>query len=154
MHLRTLRRSGLAVGLALTATTALGGAATAAAPATAQPGRSTAQPVHYTARQVHGFLVGFYGHHGPSPYDRVHKVTPELRKKAAQTKDYDLLLCAQNTPRDISVGKVTTAQSAGVGWATITTHWKAGPDRKFTAYVGLDARKPMKLYDVQCPRRR
>ncbi|MFB9906023.1 hypothetical protein [Allokutzneria oryzae] len=113
-------------------------------------GTATAQGRQYTARQVHTFLVSFYGQHGPSQYDRTHKVTPQLRKKAAETPDYDLLLCAQNTPRNITIGKVTTAQSAGVGWATVTTKWRGGADQRFTAYVGLDAGTPMKLYDVSC----
>ena len=57
----------------------------------------------------------------------------------------------QNTPRDIEVGEVTTAQSAGVGWATITTTWDGSPrTASFTAYVDLDGSKPMKLLDVDC----
>ncbi|MCP3803532.1 hypothetical protein NLX83_30100 [Allokutzneria sp. A3M-2-11 16] len=110
---------------------------------------ATAQPQQYTADQVRSFLVGFYGKHGPSQHDREHRVTPELKKKAAETPDYDLLLCAQNEPRRIGIGRVTTAQSAGVGWATVTTRW-SGPSQRFTAYVGLDASQPMKLYDIEC----
>ncbi|SDM17503.1 hypothetical protein [Allokutzneria albata] len=115
-------------------------------------GSSTAiaHPQHYTAGQVRTFLVKFYGKHGPSQYDRKHRVTLYLRQRVAETKGYDLLLCAQNTPRDISIGKVTTAQSAGVGWATVTTRWAGSPKQRFTAYVGLDARKPIKLYDISC----
>jgi len=121
---------------------------TAAAPSA---GASVAGPdAHYTAGQVHTFLMRFYGHHGPSVLDRQKKVTPELRKKAARTLDFDLLLCAQNTPRDISVGKVTTAQSAGVGWATITTKWPGSADKQFTAYVLLTTSEPMKLANVEC----
>ena len=111
---------------------------------------ATAQPQHYTAGQVRTFLVKFYGKHGPSQYDRTHRVTPFLQKKAAKTKDYDLLLCAQNRPRSISIGRVTTAQSAAVGWATVTTRWRDGTACRFTAYVGLDRREPIMLYDVVC----
>ncbi|MCD9194656.1 hypothetical protein [Streptomyces albireticuli] len=139
-----LRSAAVAAGSALTLV--LGAGFADAAPAAADPKKQ------YTAEQVRSFLVGFYGQHGPSRYDREHKVTPELRKKAAETKDYDLLLCAQNEPRGISVGKVTTAQSAGVGWSTVTTRWNGSPDGHFTAYVGLDASKPMKLYDITCAR--
>ncbi|MBB5122982.1 hypothetical protein AF335_14275 [Streptomyces eurocidicus] len=142
---RSIRRRSTAAAAGCALVLVLGAGFAGAAPAAAQPER-------YTAEQVRGFLVGFYGQHGPSRYDREHKVTPELRKKAAETKDYDLLLCAQNEPRNISVGKVTTAQSAGVGWSTITTRWGGGPDGHFTAYVGLDASKPMKLYDIACER--
>ncbi|UNO44146.1 hypothetical protein KGS77_23380 [Streptomyces sp. MST-110588] len=104
----------------------------------------------YTAKEIHRFLVNFYGEHGPTPWKRAHQVAPELQKKAANTPDYDLLLCAQNEPRGISVGKVTTAQSARVGWATVTTRWAAGADRHFTAYVDLDGKQPLKLLDVSC----
>ncbi|GAA0474260.1 hypothetical protein ACFQ2B_20925 [Streptomyces stramineus] len=127
--------------------------AVAAAPVGAAPvGAGQHRPAagQYDAKQVHAFLTGFYGQHGPSPAARKNKVTEELKKKAAATKDYDLLLCAQNTPRSIAIGKVTTAQSAGMGWATVTTKWGGGPDGRFTAYVGLDASKPLKLADIVC----
>ncbi|MBC3985637.1 hypothetical protein H8N01_24435 [Streptomyces sp. AC536] len=105
----------------------------------------------YDAKEVHHFLKGFYGNHGPSAWEREHLVTEELKEKAAQTPEYDLLLCAQNTPEAIDIGPVTTAQSAGVGWAPVTTHWGKGQDTQvFTAYVGLDASKPMKLMDISC----
>ncbi|MBC3992991.1 hypothetical protein H8N00_29790 [Streptomyces sp. AC563] len=105
----------------------------------------------YDAKEVRHFLKGFYGSHGPSAWEREHLVTEELKEKAAQTPDYDLLLCAQNTPKAIDIGPVTTAQSAGVGWARVTTHWGKGQDTQvFTAYVGLDASKPMKLMDISC----
>ncbi|GAA4035605.1 hypothetical protein GCM10022247_71550 [Allokutzneria multivorans] len=112
-------------------------------------GTATAQPPQYSADQVRSFLTEFYGKHGPSQHDREHHVTAELKKKAAATPDYDLLLCAQNKPAGIGIGAVTTAQSAGVGWATVTTRW-SGPAQQFTAYVGLDAREPLKLYDIDC----
>ncbi len=148
-----------AVGLALTMA--------ATSPAAAQPDRAaatahdtpavrtapTAEPApdsHWTAAEIHRFLVGFYGKHGPSPWQREHQVAPDLKERAANTPDYDLLLCAQNTPQNISIGKVTTAQSARVGWATVTTHWGANDKRHFTAYVDLDAEKPLKLLDVSC----
>ncbi|WP_308280981.1 hypothetical protein [Streptomyces monomycini] len=104
----------------------------------------------YTAEEIRRFLVSFYGKHGPSAWKREHQVSAELKKKAAETPDYDLLLCAQNTPRDISVGKVTTAQSARVGWATITTYWSGNRKEHFTAYVDLDATRPIELLDVAC----
>ncbi|MFH8347034.1 hypothetical protein [Streptomyces sp. NPDC018045] len=104
----------------------------------------------YTAEEIRRFLVSFYGKHGPSAWEREHQVSAELKKKAAETPDHDLLLCAQNTPRDISVGKVTTAQSARVGWATITTYWSGDRKEQFTAYVDLDATRPIELLDVAC----
>lgn len=104
----------------------------------------------YTAEEIRRFLVSFYGKHGPSAWKREHQVSAELKKRAAETPDYDLLLCAQNTPRAISVGKVTTAQSAAVGWATITTHWAGQRKEHFTAYVALDAKRPLELLDVAC----
>ncbi|MEV5592603.1 hypothetical protein [Streptomyces sp. NPDC052496] len=104
----------------------------------------------WTAEEIRRFLVSFYGKHGPSAWKREHQVSAELKKKAAQTPDYDLLLCAQNTPRDISVGKVTTAQSARVGWATVTTYWSGNRKEHFTAYVDLDATRPIELLDVSC----
>ncbi|MER7987314.1 hypothetical protein ABTY53_17280 [Streptomyces noursei] len=103
----------------------------------------------HTAAEVHRFLTGFYGHHGPTRYQRDHQVSAHLKDRAAHTDGYDLLLCAQNSPRSITVGKVTTAQSAGVGWATVTTHWAGGTHHSFTAYVGLDSR-PITLQDVDC----
>ncbi|MFI0260003.1 hypothetical protein ACH4OW_13345 [Streptomyces sp. NPDC017056] len=143
----------VALGLTLTATAA-------AAPVTAALGASARQqsgpPVRtdpnnrYTAEEIRRFLTSFYGKHGPSAWQREHQVSAELKKKAAETPDYDLLLCAQNTPRDISVGKVTTAQSARVGWATITTHWSGNRTERFTAYVDLDATRPIELLDVAC----
>ncbi|MFH8788718.1 hypothetical protein [Streptomyces roseoverticillatus] len=110
---------------------------------------AAAQPKQYTAAQVRSFLVKFYGQHGPSASDRIHKVDAELRRRAAAAKGQDVLLCARSTPRHIVVGKVT-AEPSGMGWATVTTRWKAGPDKHLTAYVGLKGSLPLKLYDVTC----
>ncbi|GAA2943965.1 hypothetical protein [Streptomyces enissocaesilis] len=139
----------------------------ATSPAAVQPDRTAATAHHtpavrttptaepapdkrWTAAEIHRFLAGFYGKHGPSPWEREHQVAPGLKERAAGIPDYDLLLCAQNEPRNISIGKVTTAQSARVGWATVTTHWGANDKQRFTAYVDLDAEKPIKLLDVAC----
>ncbi|MFJ9851627.1 hypothetical protein [Streptomyces sp. NPDC101150] len=103
----------------------------------------------HDATDIRRFLTAFYGHHGPTDWAREHQVSDYLKDRAAQTEGYDLLLCAQNTPREISIGKVTTAQSAGVGWATVTTIWDDGDRGSFTAYVGLDS-KPIELQDVDC----
>ncbi|MFE6775484.1 hypothetical protein [Streptomyces sp. NPDC057702] len=129
----------------------LGAAVSVPASAAQRSGSDSTAGRQYDAKEVRHFLKGFYGHHGPSAWQREHLVTEELKEKVAQTPDYDLLLCAQNTPQDIEIGPVTTAQSAGVGWAPITTHWGKGQDTQvFTAYVGLDASKPMKLTDISC----
>ncbi len=136
-----------ALGLALAAA----GPAAAVQPRTA-PAAGAVRPDpngRHTAVEIHRFLTGFYGQHGPSPWSREHQVSDYLKDRAAHTPDYDLLLCAQNTPRKITVGKVTTAQSAGVGWATVTTYWDGGSTGSFTAYVGLDSR-PIELQDVDC----
>ncbi len=45
---------------------------------------------------------------------------------------------------------MTTAQSAGVGWATVTTIWDGKARGTFTAYVDLDS-DPIELQDVNCP---
>ncbi|MEV0369246.1 hypothetical protein AB0I10_05405 [Streptomyces sp. NPDC050636] len=103
----------------------------------------------HTATEIRRFLTTFYGHHGPSVWAREHQVSDYLKDRAAHTEGYDLLLCAQNTPREISIGKVTTAQSAGVGWATVTTIWDGRARNTFTAYVDLDS-KPIELHDVDC----
>ncbi|KUL36089.1 hypothetical protein ADL22_25630 [Streptomyces sp. NRRL F-4489] len=133
-----------ALGLAL----ATAGPATAATPQAAPTLRTDPNGRH-TAAEIHRFLTRFYGQHGPSPYQRRHQVSAYLKDRADHTEGYDLLLCAQNTPRAISVGPVTTAQSAAVGWATVTTSWGDGTRRHFTAYVGLESR-PIVLQDVDC----
>ncbi|MFI2235428.1 hypothetical protein [Streptomyces chrestomyceticus] len=149
-----------ALALTLTAAPAASAAPAAATPAASAQDTSVQQRSRadlrtdpngrYTAEEIRRFLVSFYGKHGPSAWAREHQVSAELKKKAAETPDYDLLLCAQNTPRDISVGKVTTAQSARVGWATITTYWSGNRKENFTAYVDLDAKRPLALLDVAC----
>ncbi|MEV6579820.1 hypothetical protein AB0M92_16860 [Streptomyces sp. NPDC051582] len=103
----------------------------------------------HTASEISAFLTAFYGHHGPSALDREQSISQQLREKQAHAPTSDVLLCAQNEPRDIVVGAVTVAQSAGVGWATVTTHWSADQTDTFTAYVRLDSR-PIKLDDVIC----
>ncbi|MFF4105541.1 hypothetical protein [Streptomyces sp. NPDC001903] len=103
----------------------------------------------HTASEISTFLTSFYGHHGPSAGDRDQLVSQQLKEKQAHSPGSDVLLCAQNEPRDIVVGAVTVAQSAGVGWATVTTHWSADQTDTFTAYVRLDSR-PIKLDDVIC----
>ncbi|MGR3938742.1 hypothetical protein [Streptomyces sp. BRA346] len=142
--LRTLRCSAAALGLGLVLA--------AGAPATAAPhgGKKTDPNGRFTAEEIHHFLEGFYGNHGPRPWERENLVSDQLKERIAQTPDYDLLLCAQNEPRDIEVGEVTTAQSARVGWATITTYWGQGSPSSFTAYVDLDATRPIELLDVDC----
>lgn len=149
----------IAIATAMALTLAVAPAASAA-PAAAAPDASVQQQSRadlrtdpngrYTAEEIRRFLVSFYGKHGPSAWKREHQVSAELKKKAAETPDYDLLLCAQNTPRNISVGKVTTAQSARVGWATVTTYWSGNREEHFTAYVDLDATRPIALLDVAC----
>ncbi|KOT92388.1 MULTISPECIES: hypothetical protein [Streptomyces] len=142
----------VALGLTLTAASAVPAAA-ATQSTSIQPSRAdlrTDPNGRYTAEEIRRFLVSFYGKHGPSAWQREHQVSAELKKKAAETPDYDLLLCAQNTPRNITVGKVTTAQSARVGWATITTYWSGNRKQHFTAYVDLDATRPIELLDVSC----
>ncbi|MGW7551282.1 hypothetical protein [Streptomyces rimosus] len=142
----------VALGLTLTAASAVPAAA-ATQSTSIQPSRAdlrTDPNGRYTAEEIRRFLVSFYGKHGPSAWQREHQVSAELKKKAAETPDYDLLLCAQNTPRNITVGKVTTAQSARVGWATITTYWSGNRKQSFTAYVDLDATRPIELLDVSC----
>ncbi|EFL26012.1 hypothetical protein SSOG_05726 [Streptomyces himastatinicus ATCC 53653] len=144
--LRTLRCSAAAAALGLGLVLAAG------APATAAPHgvKKTDPNGRFTAEEIHHFLEGFYGNHGPRPWERENLVSDQLKERIAQTPDYDLLLCAQNEPRDIEVGEVTTAQSARVGWATITTYWGQGSPSSFTAYVDLDASRPIELLDVDC----
>ncbi|MCL7492503.1 hypothetical protein M8I34_13785 [Streptomyces sp. MCA2] len=141
-----------AAALGLTLTLAASGPAAAAAPprtATAADTVRTDPNGRHTAAEIHRFLASFYGHHGPGAWAREHQVSDYLKDRAAHTEGYDLLLCAQNTPREITIGKVTTAQSAAVGWATVTTLWDGGQRSSFTAYVGLESR-PIVLQDVDC----
>lgn len=115
------------------------------APAQARP---APHPPH-TAADIGGFLTDFYGDHGPSAPDREARVSQVLKDRQLASADADVLLCAQNEPRDISIGPVTVAQVAGIGWATVTTHWDAGVTDTFTAYVRLDS-EPIHLDDVIC----
>ncbi|WP_405828310.1 hypothetical protein [Streptomyces sp. NBC_00105] len=121
-------------------------------PALAAPAPSVA-PVAiaegHTADQISRFLATFYGAHGPSPHDREQHVSQILKDRQQVNADSDVLLCSQNEPQSIGIGPVTVAQSAGVGWATVTTHWAGGVTDTFTAYVRLDS-KPIRLDDVIC----
>ncbi|MEV0604077.1 hypothetical protein AB0I82_32920 [Streptomyces sp. NPDC050315] len=150
-----IRKASRAVTVSAVCAALLGGGLTLAASAPAAPAPATAAseekaPARYNAEQVHHFLQGFYGNHGPRQWERDNMVGDELKKRAEKNKKYDVLLCAQNNPRDIAIGKVTTAQSAGVGWATVTTKWNRGPNQHFIAYVALDASKPIKLTQIDC----
>ncbi|WP_432012942.1 hypothetical protein [Streptomyces cucumeris] len=145
--LRLFRSTAVTAGC--TAALGLGLALAASAPVSAHTPR-TDPDRRYTAEEIHHFLEGFYGNHGPRPWERKHLVADQLKEKADQNPGFDVLLCAQNTPKRIDVGEVTTAQSARVGWATVTTHWRGGPKASFTAYVDLDGSRPMKLLDVDC----
>ncbi|MFE6134279.1 hypothetical protein ACFQ6Q_39405, partial [Streptomyces sp. NPDC056437] len=116
----------------------LGFSLAAITPATAAP--ATDVNGRYTAKEIHTFLDRFYGEHGPSAADRRNRVSDLLKEKAAANPGFDVLLCAQNTPRSIDIGKVTTAQSARVGWATVTTHWGENGEviAELRALVDLD----------------
>ncbi|MGW0364426.1 hypothetical protein [Streptomyces sp. NPDC002990] len=124
------------------------------APALAAPG--TSRDTHFddtrrqhSAAQIALFLAGFYGTRGPTPYDREHRVSQVLKDRQKAHPEADVLLCAQNTPQATVIGPVTVAPAAGVGWATVTTHWGSGATDTFTAYVRLDSR-PIRLDDVIC----
>ncbi|MFB7462123.1 hypothetical protein ACFCZ1_01240 [Streptomyces sp. NPDC056224] len=106
-------------------------------------------PPQHTADAISRFLADFYGQHGPSHQDRESRVSQVLKDRQKETPEVDVLLCAQNEPQDIGVGPVTVAQSAAVGWATVTTHWESGHTDTFTAYVRLDS-EPIRLDDVIC----
>ncbi|MGI5468832.1 hypothetical protein [Streptomyces sp. CA-132043] len=145
-----IRKASRAVTVSALCAALLGGGLTLAASAPAASPAPKKAPARYGAEQIHHFLEGFYGNHGPRRWERRHMVGDALKKRVEQNKKYDVLLCAQNAPRDIAIGRVTTAQSAGVGWATVTTKWNRGRDQHFTAYVGLDATKPIKLTQIDC----
>ncbi|MDQ0753775.1 hypothetical protein QF034_008006 [Streptomyces africanus] len=105
----------------------------------------------YTAQEIHMFLEDFYGEQGPGDFARKYGISPQLKEKVAASPKFDVLLCAQNIPVSIDVGAVTTAQSARVGWATVSTYWNGGSDKAdFRAYVDLDATRPIQLLDVDC----
>ncbi|MFD0265527.1 hypothetical protein ACFVGY_02890 [Streptomyces sp. NPDC127106] len=118
--------------------------------AAADPAPAHARYRH-TAADISRFLTSFYGDHGPSAHDRSQRISQHLKDRQALTlsQDLDILLCARQEPQDIAVGPVTVAQSANVGWATVTTHWDAGTTDTFTAYVRLDS-QPISLDDVIC----
>ncbi|MFE6906366.1 hypothetical protein [Streptomyces erythrochromogenes] len=133
--------------LALSALPALPSAPAVAAPAAAAV--PAAAPEGHTADQIGRFLARFYGEHGPSAHDRRHHVSQVLQERQQTHTESDVLLCAQNAPHDIGIGPVTVAQAAGVGWATVTTHWGTDKTDTFTAYVRLDSR-PIRVDDVIC----
>ncbi|NEC14973.1 hypothetical protein G3I34_22440 [Streptomyces sp. SID8014] len=129
-------------------------AASAAVPA---PPHATAEAAptplkaadRHTAEEIRGFLRWFYDGTGPSPWQREHWTSDYLKAKQDETPDHDVVLCAQNDPLAIDVGPVTVAQSAGFGWATVTTSWPGGARQTLTAYVALDS-DPIELHDVVC----
>ncbi|MGK5529037.1 hypothetical protein [Streptomyces sp. URMC 129] len=149
--LRTSSRSVLAAAGGLAALgLALGAVATAsAAPSPHANANATGR---YSGEEIHHFLEGFYGNTGPRAWERENLVSDDLKQRAAEMEGHDLLLgCARNTPVDIEVGEVTTAQSAGVGWATIFLGYGEGQELgAFTAYVALDAGEPIELLDIDC----
>ncbi|MFE0221197.1 hypothetical protein ACFW0U_10035 [Streptomyces albidoflavus] len=130
-------------------------AASAAVPAPPPHATAEAAPTfakaadRHTAQEIRAFLRWFYDGTGPSPYQREHWTSDYLKAKQAETPDHDVILCAQNEPVAIEVGPVTVAQSAGFGWATVTTSWAGGARQTLTAYVGLDS-DPIELHDVVC----
>ncbi|MFJ7181708.1 hypothetical protein ACIQXA_36335 [Streptomyces massasporeus] len=76
-------------------------------------------------------------------------LSPQLKERVADNPESDVRLCAQNVPASIDSGPVTTAQSARAGWATVSTYRNGGSDKAdFTAYVDLDATRPVRLLDV------
>lgn len=142
--LLTSLRTGAAVCAAAVALVLPGTTTTAAA----RPGAAHRQ---YDVTEAHAFLVRFYGHHGPTSAERLRDVTPQLRQRAARTTQFDLLLCAQNTPHDITVGRVT-AVLPGRGRATVTTRFTGQRQPStFAAFVNLDSRSPLRLSDITCP---
>ncbi|UQW99780.1 hypothetical protein [Streptomyces sp. RerS4] len=124
----------------------------AAVPATARdadPGPRRFGHHRHTADEITRFLVDFYGDHGPRPEERRLRTSQQLKDKQNGTPDFDVVLCAGDRPERIEVGPATVARAAGVGWATVTTHWGDGETDTFTAYVRLDSR-PIQLDDVIC----
>ena len=93
----------------------------------------------------------FYREHGPGDFARTYGISPQFKEKVADNLEFDVLLCAQNIPASIDIGPVTTARSARVGWTTVSTYWNGGSGKAdFTAYVDLDATRPIQLLDVDC----
>lgn len=116
------------------------------------PAHAFADPVtagQHTAPQISRFLTAFYGKHGPSRHHRDRHVSQQLKEKQERTPEYDVLLCAQNGPERIGIGPITVQEYAGVGSASVTTHWGSGEMRTFTAYVRLDS-SPIAVDDVIC----
>ncbi|MFD7259814.1 hypothetical protein [Streptomyces sp. NPDC059874] len=121
-------------------------------PAAAHAGPASAPgdvPGGHSASEIGRFLTDFYGDHGPSANDRQNHVSQVLKDKQKENTEADVLLCAQNEPQDIVIGPVTVLQDAGIGWATVTTHWGADTTDTFTAYVRLDS-QPIRIDDVIC----
>ncbi|MEU9236181.1 hypothetical protein [Streptomyces subrutilus] len=129
--------------------TLLAPATLSSVPALASPVMASPVPERHSADVIGRFLAGFYGEHGPTLHDRETRVSQVLKDRQKESPDADVLLCAQNVPRRIVVGPVTVAQSAEVGWATVTTYWDAGLTDTFTAYVRLDS-QPIRVDDVIC----
>lgn len=139
-----------ATGALMLAVPAAQAAVSPSAPAaTEQRARAVAAQDEHTKHEIHRFLTWFYGDHGPNDFQRQYWVSDALEEKQQQNPDQDVLLCAQNAPQDIRIGPVTVAQSAGVGWATVTATWADGSTTSFTAYVELDSH-PIELHDVAC----
>ncbi|MCX5195129.1 hypothetical protein OOK31_14670 [Streptomyces sp. NBC_00249] len=150
-------------GALLLALSALAALAVSSGPAAADADPEPRHRPHFrhTAAEISRFLADFYGEHGPTNTDRRLRISQQLKDKQSSMPGADVLLCAQNTPqsgfqdafqgapRTISVGPATIAQSARVGWATVTTSWESGATDTFTAYVRLDSR-PIQLDDVIC----
>ncbi|MEV7560060.1 hypothetical protein [Streptomyces sp. NPDC089795] len=103
----------------------------------------------HTAAQISAFLSDFYGHRGPSAQDRETRISQILKERQQLSEEVDVLLCSHEEPQEISIGPVTVAKAASVGWATVTTHWVSGDTDTFTAYVRLDS-DPIRLDDVIC----
>ncbi|MYV53334.1 hypothetical protein [Streptomyces sp. SID3212] len=144
---RSVRRSAVA---AAGVAAVLGLALSATLPASAAT--ATDPNNRYTAAEIRTFLQDFYGEQGPGPFARKYGISPYLAQRVKETEGFDLLLCAQNTPRSIDVGPATTAQSLGRGWATVTAHWggSGASTTSFKAYVDLDATYTIQLLDVDC----
>ncbi|MFD3546652.1 hypothetical protein ACFWUW_13765 [Streptomyces sp. NPDC058655] len=135
--------------LALLALPALSSGPALAAEAAAPAAAPAPAWYRHSAAEIGLFLTSFYGDHGPTAFDRAYRVSQVLKDRQKANPEADVLLCAQNEPRGVTIGAVTVAQSAGVGWATVTTHWAGDDTDTFTAYVRLDS-LPIALDDVIC----
>ncbi|MFD7918315.1 hypothetical protein ACFV3R_03685 [Streptomyces sp. NPDC059740] len=126
-------------------------------PAATGPGRA-APAARHSPWAVHRFLTAFYGHHGPTDQARRRDVAEELRRKAADMPEDDLLLCAPRpapghpaaAPQEVTVGPVAAADAPHTAWATVTTRRSAGRSARFTVYVDTDGRHRLQLLDVAC----